>query len=72
MKETIDAMRDRLNGHQVRERIFALFVLGTIAIVAMVQVDDPENVVINIIVAIGAFSAGKSANNDQRTTDKKE
>lgn len=45
---------------QVREKIVALFSLTVIAIVAMMRLSDPENIVINIVVAIASFVAGSS------------
>ena len=42
----------------VREKIVALFCLTTIAIIAMVRVTDPENIVINVIVGICGFIGG--------------
>lgn len=39
----------------VREKIVALFCLTVIAIVAMARITDPENIVINVVVAIAAF-----------------
>jgi hypothetical protein len=50
----------------VREKIMALFCLTTIAIVAMVQITEPENIVINIIVGICAFITGSATG---RATD---
>ena len=50
---------------QVREKIAALVCLTAIAMVAMARLDDPQNVVINIVVAIAAFITGSS----QRKTD---
>lgn len=67
MTEKLNDFKTRVAAYQVRERIFALLVLCVIAVVAMMRIDDPENIVINIIVAIGAYSAGKG---DSRSTDK--
>ena len=43
---------------EVREKIVALFCLTVIAIIAMVRVADPENIVINVIVGICGFIGG--------------
>jgi len=40
---------------EIREKIAALVCLTAIAIVAMVRITDPENIVINVVVAIAAF-----------------
>ena len=44
---------------RVRERIAALVCLTSIAVVAMCKLTDPENIIINIIVAISGFMAGR-------------
>lgn len=45
-------------GIPVREKIAALVCLTAIAMVAMAKLPDPENVVINVVVAIAAFISG--------------
>ncbi len=47
-----------MNGTQVREKIAALVCLTAIALVAMGRLSDPENIVINVVVAIAAFISG--------------
>ena len=47
-----------MKGYGVREKIAALFCLTVIAIVAMAKIDDPTNIVINVVVAIAAFISG--------------
>jgi hypothetical protein len=47
-----------MKGGGVREKIAALFCLTAIAIVAMANLTDPENVVINVVVGICAFISG--------------
>jgi hypothetical protein len=47
-----------MKGHEVREKIAALVCLTAIALVAMGRLDDPENIVINVVVAIAAFISG--------------
>lgn len=44
-------------GSGVRIQIFALFCLTAIAIVSLMKLTDPENIIINVIIAIGSFSA---------------
>ncbi len=53
-------------GFEVREKIAALFCLTLIAIVAMFRIEDPENIIVNIIVGISAFISGTS----MRKTDR--
>ncbi len=60
MADKINELRDQFNilACQVREKIFALFCLTVIAIVAMLKLADPENIVINVIVGICSFVGG--------------
>jgi hypothetical protein len=60
MKEPDDP-KSKIAGYQVRERIFALLCITSIAIVSMWRLDDPENIIINIIVAISGFMAGRDS-----------
>jgi len=46
---------------EVREKILALLCLTLIAIFAMLRITDPENIVVNIIVAIGSFISGSAS-----------
>ncbi|MFA7520453.1 hypothetical protein [Shewanella sp.] len=56
-----------MKGYEIREKIAALFCLTTIAIVAMGRLTDPENIVINVVVAIAAFiSGGGTRKNEQK------
>mgnify|MGYP001306797009 FL=1 len=74
MKETIDDLKERIACAQVRVGIVALLCLTVIALVAMMRLADPENIVINVIVGIGCFSGGVAAERmaKSRTTDKGE
>ena len=47
-----------MKGTEVREKIAALVCLTAIAMVAMGRISDPENIVINVVVAIAAFISG--------------
>jgi hypothetical protein len=47
-----------MRGPEVREKIAALVCLTSIALVAMGRLGDPENIVINVVVAIAAFISG--------------
>ena len=47
-----------MKGMEVREKIAALICLTAIAMVAMSSIADPENIVINVVVAIAAFISG--------------
>ena len=58
MPESIEEIKSKLVSYQVREKIAAIFCLTTIAIVAIVKLADPENIIINIVVAIAGFVAG--------------
>ena len=51
-----------MNGRnfEVREKILALICLTLIAVLAMFWLTDPENIIVNIIVAIGSFISGTS------------
>jgi hypothetical protein len=56
-----------MKSYDVREKIAALFCLTVIALVAMVKLSDPENIVINVIVGICGFIGGVAS---ARKTDK--
>ncbi len=58
-----------MKGYSVREKIVALVCLTLIAGFAMFRLSDPENIVINIVVAIAAFVTGTQAG---RATDRPE
>ena len=47
-----------MKGPEVREKIAALVCLTAIAMVSMANLKDPENIVINVVVAIAAFISG--------------
>jgi len=47
-----------MKGMEVREKIAALVCLTAISMVAMGRLEDPENIVINVVVAIAAFISG--------------
>jgi hypothetical protein len=47
-----------MKGMEVREKIAALVCLTSIAFVAMSRLTDPENIAINVVVAIAAFISG--------------
>lgn len=51
----------------VREKVIALFCLTVLAILALVKLPNPENIVINVIVAIAAFITGGGIRKDDRT-----
>lgn len=54
-------LRDKVSTEGVRVKIFALFCVTVIALVALLKLTDPENIIINIIVAIGSFLGGGEA-----------
>lgn len=49
---------DSSKGWQIRKEVVALLCLTVISIVAMVRLTDPENIVINVVVAITSFVGG--------------
>ena len=58
MTESVEEIRRKLTSYQVREKIAAIACLSIIAIVAIMKLSDPENIIINIVVAIAGFMAG--------------
>ena len=58
-------MRESVNC--VREKIAALFCVTVIAILCIIKLSDPENIIINIIVAISSFIGGEA--NQRRKMD---
>lgn len=54
---------------EVREKIAALVCLTAIAMISMARLEDPENIVINVVVAIAAFISGGASN--RRKEDEK-
>jgi len=73
MVQKLKDIKEEIACGQIRLSIMALFCLTVIAIGAMIRVQDPENIVINIIVAISSFSSGVAAERTfaNRKTDKK-
>ena len=72
MTEKIKEITERVLYGQIRERVFALFCLVVIAIVAMYKVTDPENIIINIILVIsGIVGAGIGSLSRKTDQDKK-
>jgi hypothetical protein len=70
-KDGSDNLATRLACYQIKTQSFALFCVTIIAIVAMFRLPDPENVLINVIIAIGSFAAGRTDSSQvKRTTDK--
>ena len=61
MKETVEEVKQKLTAYQIREKIAAIFCLTIIAIVAIMKLSDPENIIINIVVAIAGFVAGAAS-----------
>jgi hypothetical protein len=47
--------------NEIREKVAALFCLTVIAIVAMVKIPEPDNIIVNIVVAIAAFITGSAS-----------
>jgi hypothetical protein len=63
-------LRSKLNEGCVREKIVALCCVTLIAVLAILKLADPENIIINIIVAISSFIGGEA--NERRKIDKLE
>jgi hypothetical protein len=65
---SLDAIRARLNNmaSEHRVKVFCVFCLATIAIVAMFKLADPENIVINVVVAICSFTGGAAVGASMR------
>ena len=51
-------MIERLKSGMVREKVIGILCLTVIALASMVKMDEPENVIINVVVAIAGFIAG--------------
>lgn len=47
-----------MNQYRVTEKIAALISLTIIAVFAMLRITEPDNIIINIVVAIAAFITG--------------
>jgi hypothetical protein len=68
MTENSEEIKNKINTYQIREKIAAISCLTIIAIVAITRLSDPENIIINIVVAIAGFVAGSSS--QRRSGDK--
>ena len=44
----------------VREKVIGVLCLTVIALASMIKMNEPENVIINVVVAIAGFIAGGS------------
>lgn len=44
----------------VREKVIGVLCLTIIALASMIKMDEPENVIINVVVAIASFIAGSA------------
>jgi hypothetical protein len=60
-QESLEDVKQKLVSYQIREKIAAIFCLTTIALVSIVKLSDPENIIINIVVAIAGFVAGAAS-----------
>lgn len=47
-----------MKNYEIREKIAAIVCLTSIAYAAIFKLADPENIVINVVVAIAAFISG--------------
>jgi len=73
MVQKLKDIKEELACGQIRISIVALFCLTIIAIGSLIKMSDPENVIINIIIAIMSFSGGVAAERimAKRKTDKR-
>lgn len=53
-------MIEKLKTGMVREKVIGVLCLTVIALASMVKMDKPENVIINVVVAIASFIAGSA------------
>lgn len=68
----MNELKERLTQNPIRERLMGLFCLTVIAILAMVRLEDPENIIVNIVVAIASFLTGASSTRRSDTNNPKE
>lgn len=52
----------------MREKVIGILCLTMISLAAMIKMDEPENIIINVVVAIAGFIAGGAG---QRQTEQK-
>ena len=69
MTESAESAKARTLSYQIRERIAAVVCLTGIAMVAIVKLSDPENIIINIVVAIASFMAGGGTRSVERSNN---
>jgi len=71
MNNAIENLKERVACAQVRVSILALICLVAIAIVAMAQLNDPENIIINIVLVIsGIAGIATRSSGGERKEDK--
>ena len=66
-------MIDRLlsKAGMVREKVIGILCLTVIALASMIKMNEPENVIINVVVAIAGFIAGGTpARREDKTNEK--
>jgi hypothetical protein len=61
-------LKVRMAAYQVRTNMVALLCVTAIALLSLFKLSDPENIIINIIIAISSFKAGQV---EQRSSDEK-
>jgi len=55
----------------VREKVIGILCLTVIALASMIKMNEPENVIINVVVAIAGFIAGGTpARREDKTNEK--
>ena len=62
---SIDDVRDRITIEGMRIKVVALFCVTVIAILCILKLADPENILVNIIIAIGSFVGGEAVGKRQ-------
>ena len=55
----------------VREKVIGILCLTVIALASMIKMNEPENVIINVVVAIAGFIAGGTAARREDKTNEK-
>ena len=58
MNMTLKERWQKSGPKMVREKVIGILCLTVIALASMIKMDEPENVIINVVVAIAGFIAG--------------
>lgn len=58
LKERLQDLPPLIPPGMMREKVIGILCLTLIALASMVKMDSPENVIINVVIAIAGFLAG--------------